>query len=285
MMLSSVSLVFAIDPNEKELKLAELIVSHPDQRRSTMVHDPILLLAARTKALDLGRRNYAGHVDPDGFGPNELVKSAGYGLPDWWEAQTDQSSNQVESLGFGYGGSLETIFEQWTESELHRRHVLASSDFFRNHIHYAVGYANVPGSTYTHYFVLITAPPNESPLKEVEPYREWLLDRYSVKEIQTQNDETDTDGDGLSRLLEFALNTNPDEKDFLAPLMAPPGTGQLEWRLPQNDRLGSVTLRAEFSQNLQDWDGTLVRHENDRFVIDRTRERGFLRLKASIPGL
>ena len=75
---------FAITPKGVELEIAEMAKNHASQRRSEMIYDPILNLVARAKALDLGKRRYDGHVDPDGYGPNKAASLAGYGLPAWW---------------------------------------------------------------------------------------------------------------------------------------------------------------------------------------------------------
>jgi len=147
----------ALLPNAAEEYIAQRAMNHPDQGRTSMVYDPYLHLVARAKALDLGRRGYFAHVDPDGYGPNEVIRMTGYQLPSHYSSGL--SGNNVESLSAGRAAA-EDAFVSWMNSPGHRRHVLGEIDFYRGQTHYGVGYAEVAGSPYRHYYVFITAPPS-----------------------------------------------------------------------------------------------------------------------------
>ena len=269
----------AFTPNTIEDELSQLIRDHKLQGRPALVQDAILSLVARAKAIDLGMNGYTAHTNLDGYGPNRAVRLAGYELPKWWPNERD--SNYIESLAFGYDTATKA-FDAWLNSPAHKGHVLGEDDFFKSQTRCGIGYAEVPGSKYGKYFVLLTAPPNDASNKQLEPYVEWLFEHYTLKEIETLGDHHDADGDGLSRMLEFALNGNPNQKVVLP---APSkvryrGSKRLSWKLPLRQELGSLEVEAEFSTDLQSWDDDLVQREGQLFVVDQTSSHGFLRLKA-----
>ncbi|MEJ6635456.1 MAG: CAP domain-containing protein [Akkermansiaceae bacterium] len=142
--------------NAQELEMIGIIRGHPEQKRKALNYDSRLAAAARAKALDMGRRNYFGHEDPEGVSANFSVAAAGYRLPPAYMAF--KSGNQIESLAAGKKSARET-FEQWMESWGHESQVLALAPFFRLQTNYGVGYAKVPGSTHQHYWIFLTAPP------------------------------------------------------------------------------------------------------------------------------
>lgn len=266
-----------ITPNEVEIQIANLAINHPDQARPTMVYDPLLNLVARTKALDLARRSYFAHVDPDGYGPNKAVQLAGYGLPDWWGDNLD--SNFIESIGGGYS-SAQAAFDGWMNSAGHRRHLLAESDFYASQTRYGVGYAELPGSPYRRYYVFLSAPPNEKGDTLLDPYVEWLFGQFTPKEINTSGDSSDGDGDGIPRVLEFVLQLDPKNIQVMPTARINAGTKRLEWRLPVRSDLGSVSVSVERSLDLRSWSADAVQKSGDVFSIDTQAQRGFMRLVA-----
>src|SRR2546422_10479588 len=70
----------AVELNANEQQLANFLTSDHGQRRdrSLMHLDPILTSVARARAEDMAKRRYFAHVNPDGLGPNSLVRAAGY---------------------------------------------------------------------------------------------------------------------------------------------------------------------------------------------------------------
>ena len=141
-----------------ERQMAALIRGHSKQKRTSLVWDSRLASAARARATDMGRRKYFNHVDPDGFGPNYHVTKAGYRLPIKWTAF--DGSNQVESILAG-NSSAYVAFKKWMGSKRHADHILALKPFYGSQTRFGVGFAYVSDSPYKHYWVFLSAPPEE----------------------------------------------------------------------------------------------------------------------------
>jgi len=144
------------DLSEQEARLAELVRSHPDQQRPFLRCNASLTSVARARALDMGQRTYFGHTNPDGFGPNHLVREGGYLLPAIYGTALD--SNNVESIGAG-AGDADSMWNAWMKSEKHTIHLLGLNSFFAEQVDYGIGFARVPGSPYQFYWVFISAKP------------------------------------------------------------------------------------------------------------------------------
>lgn len=138
----------------EEAALARLYETSPRQRRRRMRCDPALARVARARAWDMGTRRYFKHINPDGEGPNRQVERAGYPLPPTYK--TGRRANNVEVIAAGHD-TAEEAWTAWVKSRHHRAHVLGTDEFFRDQTDYGVGYANVPGSRYGTYWVLISA--------------------------------------------------------------------------------------------------------------------------------
>jgi uncharacterized protein YkwD len=143
--------------NTQEQALANLMVNASGQNRPFMTADPILSRVARERAADMARRDYFGHVNPDGEAANYLVTRAGYQLPDHYP--TSKSSNNMESIAAGYDSAAKN-WDGWLNSSSHRTHVLATNSFYQAQTSYGVGYVYAADSTYKHYWVVITGPPS-----------------------------------------------------------------------------------------------------------------------------
>ena len=143
--------------SSEEALIADYMVHDAGQMRPSMQLDPILARVARERAQDLAARNYFAHVNPDGFGPNALVREAGYVLPAWWG--TAAADNYIESIAAGRNTAAATWID-WMNSPSHRTHILATDPFYQSETSYGVGYAYSANSTYHHYWVILTAPPN-----------------------------------------------------------------------------------------------------------------------------
>lgn len=144
--------------NTQEQAIAQLAMSDNNQGRPTMACDPILSQVARERAMDMAQRAYFGHTNPDGHGPNYLVRQAGYGLPTWYS--NAQDGNNIESIAAGYT-TADSVWSAWLASSGHRTHVLAESSFWQSQTQYGIGYYYDPSSPYTHYWVFLSAPPEE----------------------------------------------------------------------------------------------------------------------------
>ena len=157
-LLVSLTAVQAVTLTPEEQQLATLLTTASGQQRDkgAMHLDERLVLVARARAMDLAKRDYFNHVNPDGNGPNYLVRVAGYALPASYP--TDRKANNIESIGGGYMDAKE-CWAELLKSPAHRTHLLAMEPFFKDQTSYGIGHYYDPHSTYWHYWVIITAPP------------------------------------------------------------------------------------------------------------------------------
>ncbi len=140
--------------NTEEQKILDLMQASSEQKRPTLVCNAILAQVARARAQDMADRNYFGHVNPDGYGPNYLVVAAGYTLPDFYSQSLN--SNNIESIAAGYASSEDT-WDALLNSEHHRTHVLGLDSFYAEQTDIGIGYVSVDNSEYVRYWVIITA--------------------------------------------------------------------------------------------------------------------------------
>ncbi len=268
---------WAITPNAPELALATLITTAGTQARPAMVYDPILNMVARARARDLAKRGYSSipHVDPDGYGPNKAVQLAGYQLPGYYGTGLD--SNYIESSALGQT-TASAVFTYWLNSPGHKIHVLAQHPSYAAQTRYGVGYFYDSTSTYKHYWVFISAPPNLSAYPALEPYAEWLFDRYTPKKIDQSSDADDLDGDGIPRLMEFALGFDPAKKQTMTrPKLSADGQ-RLEWTLTLRSDLGTVRAEVKHCADLATWTTGGVSQGSGLFWCNATGSRDFMRL-------
>ncbi|MDT8306027.1 MAG: CAP domain-containing protein [Anaerolineae bacterium] len=142
-------------PNAEEAALADLMRDHPDQQRPSLTCHPILAQVAREHAEDMRDHGYVDVVNSDGYGPNYLVRAAGYTLPSYYDS--GQQDNNIESVAGGFQ-TAEAAWEGWMGSEEgHRVHLLGQIDFYARQVDYGIGYAS--GGYHQHYWVVITAEP------------------------------------------------------------------------------------------------------------------------------
>lgn len=142
--------------NSQEQRLATLLTNASGQQRPSVQVDPILSRVARARAADMAKRGYFAHVNPDGHGPNYLVRQAGYTLP----ASYDQSprGNSIESASAG-DRNADEAWSGWMGSAPHKQHLLGLVAFYAEQTALGVGYYYDAGSDYQHYWVVLTAPP------------------------------------------------------------------------------------------------------------------------------
>jgi hypothetical protein len=143
----------ALTANERQIE--QQMVTAPDQRRATLMCNAILTQVARERARDMATRNYFGHTNPDGYGPNYLVREAGYPLPDYYSSAPD--GNNIESIAAGHPSGMEA-WSSWMKSPPHKEHLLGETEFYAEQIDYGIGHVYVGhGNTYKHYWVVLTA--------------------------------------------------------------------------------------------------------------------------------
>lgn len=146
-------------PAPEEQAIADRMLTHPDQARPTLRCHPILERVARERALDMAVRGYESHVNPDGYGPNYLVRLAGYPLASSYASYP--TANSIEVMYYGYGFSAtpnpDNPWTWWMNSTTHRTILLGLEPFFAEQNEYGVGHVYVPGSRFGHYWIVLTA--------------------------------------------------------------------------------------------------------------------------------
>jgi len=109
-------------PYYSEFQLSENL---PITKRPLVWNDT-LAGAAEKKAMDMAKRKYFSHVDPDGYGMNHRIHQAGYELIPAFLKQ--KSANTFESLAGGLNSGEETvrtlILDEGLSSKGHRNHLL-----------------------------------------------------------------------------------------------------------------------------------------------------------------
>lgn len=126
------------------------------QQRLVLTRSETLDRCARLKAQDMGNRGYFGHVSPDGEWSNDMARRCGYPLA----ASYTNGQNYIESLGSGYSFA-QGVWGAWLTSPGHKAHLFGENDFYREQNEFGVGYAYIPNSEYTYYWVVLFAKRSE----------------------------------------------------------------------------------------------------------------------------
>jgi hypothetical protein len=91
---------------EKYYSILHLNAQLPVTKRALHWNDT-LAGVAEAKAMDMARRNYFSHVNPDGYGINYLIQQSGYSLnPDWTK---NKKENFFESISVGASSGKEAV--------------------------------------------------------------------------------------------------------------------------------------------------------------------------------
>ncbi len=120
-----------------------------------LVWNDILGKVAEEKAIDMAKRNYFAHVDPDGNGINILIHEAGYTLPSSWIS--DPGKNNFESLSAGRLDGVSAIQSLIRSVQGHREHLLGIHPFWSNCYDIGIGFVYSEVSDYPSYCVVIIA--------------------------------------------------------------------------------------------------------------------------------
>jgi len=189
-----------VSVSSQELAIAQSMASSSGQNRPSLKLDPTLCEVARARAKDMASRHYFSHVNPDGHGPNYMVKAAGYPLPDWWG--NDPQANYIESIAAGYS-SPSAAWSAWMDSPPHKTHLLAEDSFYSDQTALGVGYYYSSGSDYQSYWVVITAPPRPgSPLTIKAPSNNARVTSADVTATGTASSESNATS------IEYALQND-----------------------------------------------------------------------------
>ncbi len=128
--------------------------------RTPLRWNDVLAKVAEARAMDMAKRDYFDHTDPDGFGPNHHIHRAGYALQaDWLDRK---EANNFESIGANHPSAIDGIKSMIRGSAAtryaHRRHVLGLDEWNASLHDIGIGYVRVPaGSTYRSYLCVIIA--------------------------------------------------------------------------------------------------------------------------------
>lgn len=131
-------------------QIAKLFLEDPGQQRKNIVCDIKLVQAAQHKAEDMNARHYFNHTDLDGHTPNYWARAYGCTLPSNYQVE----GNQIESISLNYP-TAKLAWDGWLGSPGHRTHVLGTIPFFREQVHYGVGYVN---GDWGIMYVIMTSP-------------------------------------------------------------------------------------------------------------------------------
>lgn len=146
---------------------------HPERYRKSLQLNPrealtktplrwndTLARVAEARAYDMATRDYFGHVDPDGYGPNYHIHHGGYTLnPDWLKSLT---ANNFESIAANYAratdGIRSLILGKGQPIKYHRKHLLGMDKWNHSLIDIGIGYVRMPsGSEYKSYMCVLIA--------------------------------------------------------------------------------------------------------------------------------
>lgn len=121
-----------------------------------------LAKVAEAKALDMAKRNYFAHVNPDGYGINFFINQSGYKLnADWLK---DKKENFFESIGSGYDSGQEAVKELIIDAGVpdmgHRDHLLGVKDWDASLVDIGIGFVKCDGGKYQSYTCIIIAKHN-----------------------------------------------------------------------------------------------------------------------------
>ena len=119
-----------------------------------------LAKVAQAKALDMARRNYFDHVNPDGYGLNYFINKSGYKLNQEWLENIED--NYFESAGAGVPNGASAIrgliIDKGDPLHGHRKHLLGIEDWNASLVDIGIGFARRDsGSRYKTYVSVIIA--------------------------------------------------------------------------------------------------------------------------------
>jgi uncharacterized protein YkwD len=133
------TLIPPFDP-ETEQSIANMLNQHRgDNGLFSLSLVSELTQAARWHVLDMAENDFTGHTGSDGSNAAERMQDAGYDPLFWGEI-----------IGWGFGGSAESMVDWWMNSPTHRSIILSTrfEDF-------GVGYVYLAGSEWGHYWTVV----------------------------------------------------------------------------------------------------------------------------------
>jgi uncharacterized protein YkwD len=160
---------------QQAFQLINTIRSHPEKyykelhlnsklriTKTPLRWNDTLAKVAEAKALDMAKRNYFAHVNPDGYGINFFINQSGYTLnADWLK---DKKENFFESIGSGYDSGREAVKALIIDTDDpamgHRDHLLGVKDWDASLVDIGIGFVKCDGGQYQSYICIIIAKHN-----------------------------------------------------------------------------------------------------------------------------
>jgi uncharacterized protein YkwD len=166
---------FSIDKKEAYNAFVYLndVRTNPDKYRAELKLDKSLTICrtklkwndtlarvAEARAMDMAKRNYFDHVDPDGYGVNHYISKAGYKLdPDWIKNKAENSFESIQA-GIDNGKSIinNLIAKDADSNYGHRNHLLGINDWNKSLVDIGIGIVHADSvSEYGTYVSIIIA--------------------------------------------------------------------------------------------------------------------------------
>lgn len=121
-----------------------------------------LARVAEAKAMDMAKRNYFGHLTPEGYGINHFINQSGYTLNGEWLKANNLS--YFESISSGDESGIEAvkslIIDNNDTNKGHRNHLLGISKWDASLYDIGIGFIKSDGSNYKSYMCVVIAKHN-----------------------------------------------------------------------------------------------------------------------------
>ena len=154
---------FAIEPvnetqpvcglNLSAQNLAQLIMTHPSQKRPVLKCNSQLANIAQQRAEDLAKNT----ADPD-ITPNQVVAKGGFRFPDYYPVTGNQVEAVAESITVA-----DKALQYMVNSNQHHDHILGKGDFFEIQTELAVGFYTDDDIAHAAQWVVLISQAWESP--------------------------------------------------------------------------------------------------------------------------
>ena len=163
------------DEAQQAFQLINTIRSNPEKFHQELqlndklpiTKDPLrwndtLARVAEAKAMDMAKRNYFGHLTPEGYGINHFISQSGYSLnSDWLKAN---NLHYFEDISSGDESAIEAvkslIIDNNDASKSHRNHLLGITKWDASLYDIGIGFVKSDGSNHSSYTCIIIAKHN-----------------------------------------------------------------------------------------------------------------------------
>ncbi len=143
------------DKYRAELKLSKSLKI----TKTKLKWNDTLASVAEARAVDMVKRKYFAHVDPDGYGVNHYISKAGYKLePEWTSKKNDNSFESIQAgLDDGVSSIKNMIANDEDSKNAHRYHLLGIDEWDKSLVDIGIGFVRDSLSEYGTYVSVIIA--------------------------------------------------------------------------------------------------------------------------------